>query len=126
MDIATYLRTGVGRHADSLGNRETFDSPGVQWMSVGSGVEHAEGGANDKGTLVQGFQIWINVPKERKMDDPRYGTVPSKDLPCVTLDGGPGTARVLAGHALGVKGPFLTVQDVQISPVQRKPRSAKI
>ncbi|KAL9190629.1 hypothetical protein ACHAXT_000335 [Thalassiosira profunda] len=113
MDIASYLRTGVGRHGDSLGNRETFDSPGMQWMSVGSGVVHAEGGANDVGTRVQGFQIWINVPSERKMDDPRYGTVPEKVLPLVTLDKG-ASARVLAGNALDVKGPFETVQDVQM------------
>jgi redox-sensitive bicupin YhaK (pirin superfamily) len=114
MDIATYLRSGVGRHADSLGNRETFDSPGMQWMSVGSGVEHAEGGATDAGIYTQGFQIWINVPADRKMDDPRYGTVPSKDLPMVTLKDGGGTALVLAGDALGVHGPFETVQDVQM------------
>jgi redox-sensitive bicupin YhaK (pirin superfamily) len=34
MDILTYLTQGVGRHADSLGNRETFASPGMQWISV--------------------------------------------------------------------------------------------
>lgn len=113
-DIATYIRTGVGRHADSLGNRETFDSPGMQWMSVGSGVEHAEGGGNEVGTQVQGFQIWVNVPKDRKMDDPRYGTVPSADLPLATLKDEAGTARVLAGDALGARGPFETVQDVQM------------
>lgn len=114
MDIATYLREGTGRHADSLGNRETFDSPGMQWMSVGSGVEHAEGGGNDAGTHVRGFQIWINVPEGRKMDDPRYGTVPSEDLPTVALGDGVGTALVLAGDAYGVRGPFETVQHVQM------------
>jgi hypothetical protein len=34
MDILTYLTEGIGRHADSLGNRETFASPGMQWISV--------------------------------------------------------------------------------------------
>ena len=111
-DIATYLRSGTGRHGDSLGNRETFSTPGMQWMSVGSGVEHAEGGANDKGVEVQGFQIWINVPGERKMDDPKYGTVPNEDMPVVQLENA--TARVLAGDALGVKGPFETKQAVQM------------
>ena len=43
MDICTYLIKGIGRHADSLGNRESFKSPGIQWCSVGSGIEHAEG-----------------------------------------------------------------------------------
>jgi hypothetical protein len=42
-DIASYLKTGIGRHGDSLGNRESFNTPGMQWISVGSGVEHAEG-----------------------------------------------------------------------------------
>eukprot|EP00971_Amphidinium_carterae_P021061 415590-Amphidinium_carterae.1 len=59
-----------------------YDSPGMQWMSVGSGIEHAEGGAAPKGAAIccswalglptlhavgetgHGFQIWINVPKE--------------------------------------------------------------
>jgi quercetin 2,3-dioxygenase len=60
-DIASYMKSGVGRHGDSLGNRETYETPGMQWMSTGSGVVHAEGGATPKGTMVQGFQIWINV-----------------------------------------------------------------
>lgn len=92
-------------------------------MSVGSGVEHAEGGANDVGTFTQGFQIWINVPSERKMDDPRYGTVPSEKLPEVTLKEGAGGARVLAGDALGVKGPFETVQPVQMVDFRLEPGS---
>jgi redox-sensitive bicupin YhaK (pirin superfamily) len=38
MDILTYLTEGVGRHADSLGNRGNFASPGMQWISVVSVV----------------------------------------------------------------------------------------
>mmetsp|Transcript_23970 Transcript_23970/g.67013 ORF Transcript_23970/g.67013 Transcript_23970/m.67013 type:complete len:333 (-) Transcript_23970:141-1139(-) len=117
-DIASYLKSGTGRHGDSLGNRETYATPGMQWMSCGSGVVHAEGGANEKGTFVQGFQIWINVPGTKKMDDPRYGTVPSADLPLITLendgDTADTTARLLAGEAFGKVGPFQTTQDVQM------------
>jgi redox-sensitive bicupin YhaK (pirin superfamily) len=116
-DIASYLRSGIGRHGDSLGNRDTFSTPGMQWISTGSGVEHAEGGANEKGVSMQGFQIWINVPAARKMDDPRYGTVPESDLPLVKIvssSEGTATARVLAGDAFGTRGPFETVQAVQM------------
>lgn len=112
-DICSYLRSGIGRHGDSLGNRETFDTPGMQWMSTGSGVEHAEGGGNEKGQMVQGFQIWVNVPADKKMDDPRYGTVPTKDLPLVDVAAGV-KARVLAGDAWNSTGPFATVQSVQM------------
>lgn len=57
-------------------------------MSTGSGVYHAEGGATPTGITVQGFQIWINVPSDKKMDDPRYGTVPTRDLPVVSIGEG--------------------------------------
>lgn len=43
----------------------------MQWISVGSGIEHAEGGGTAKGEIQHGFQIWVNVPKEKKMEDPR-------------------------------------------------------
>jgi len=118
-DIASYLKSGSGRHGDSMGNRGTFATPGMQWMSTGSGVEHAEGGANERGTKVQGFQIWINVPSDRKMEDPRYGTVPPEDMP--TVDAAEGVLlRILAGEALGVKGPFKTVQPVQMIDFELK------
>ena len=57
MDILTYMCEGLGRHADSLGNREIFTSPGMQWCSVGSGIEHAEAGGTPMGVNVTGFQV---------------------------------------------------------------------
>ena len=111
-DICSYLKSGKGRHADSLGNRETYETPGMQWMSTGSGVYHAEGGANEKGSRVTGFQIWINVPAHQKMMDPKYGTVPPKDLPTIKEEGS--VVRVMAGKAFGATGPFETVQDVEM------------
>lgn len=87
-------------------------------MSTGSGVEHAEGGASPKGEILQGFQIWINVPANRKMDAPRCGTVPPDEL-VPTCDLGPAsrgvTARVLAGTAFGQTGAFATLQPVQLT-----------
>ena len=132
MDIATYLIEGRGRHADSLGNRETFESPGLQWCSVGSGIEHAEAGGTPAGVNTTGFQarpiarcetrsyrpflrpdpslqIWINVPSARKMDEPRYGTVQPHELPTLSYPGGV-TARLVSGEERGQTGPFRTVQ----------------
>lgn len=112
MDLLSYLKQGVGRHGDSLGNREVFATPGIQWTSAGSGIEHAEGGGTPEGHNVEGFQIWVNVPSARKMDDPRYGTNPREDLPEIEYPGV--SARLLAGSLDGHKGPFITVQDIQI------------
>jgi redox-sensitive bicupin YhaK (pirin superfamily) len=60
-DVLTYLIEGVGRHADSLGNRGEFTAPGLQWMATGSGVEHAEGGGTPAGQRMEGFQIWVRT-----------------------------------------------------------------
>jgi hypothetical protein len=113
-DICSYLKKGLGRHGDSLGNRETFEAPGMQWISTGSGIEHAEGGATPAGQAMEGFQIWINVPADKKQLDPRYGTVPTPKLPALPLNGGNSTVRVLAGQAFETTGPFQTVQPVQM------------
>mmetsp|Transcript_49663 Transcript_49663/g.121248 ORF Transcript_49663/g.121248 Transcript_49663/m.121248 type:complete len:318 (+) Transcript_49663:138-1091(+) len=113
MDILSYFRTGVGRHGDSLGNRETFATPGMQWMSVGSGVEHAEGGGTPAGQEQQGFQIWINVPKEFKMNDPVYGTEPPEAIPQEEIAPG-AKARLLAGPMGERVGVFKTKASVQV------------
>ena len=100
MDLLTYLTEGVGRHADSMGNREEFTAPGMQWISAGSGIEHAEGGGTPKGETMHGFQIWVNVPSELKMNDPKYGTEPTEKIPILeSLDSmnGDVKGRLLAG-----------------------------
>ena len=35
IDLLSYMKEGFGRHADSMGNRETFQSPGMQWITSG-------------------------------------------------------------------------------------------
>jgi len=122
--IASYLKSGTGRHGDSLGNRQSYPTPGMQWMNTGSGVEHAEGGANKVGDRVQGFQIWINVPSEFKLDDPEYGTVEPSQLPQIPASDGV-KARVLAGNLFDKTGPFRTKKDVQMIDFEfEKPTSS--
>jgi len=116
MDILSYIVEGRGRHADSMGNRETFDSPGFQWISVGSGIEHAEGGGTPKGERTHGFQIWLRMPHARMEDDPRYGTVKPADIPVVKLDRG--VVRVIAGPLGGVVGPAKFAVTVQMLDVE--------
>ena len=97
MDILSYIKTGLGRHGDSMGNRETFATPGMQWISCGSGIEHAEGGGTPAGQTNTGFQIWINVPAARKMDDPQYGTEDAAAIPQEEVGVGGAQARLMSG-----------------------------
>lgn len=122
-DLLTYIVAGSGRHADSMGNRAVFAAPGVQCLSAGSGIEHAEGGGTPRGELEEGFQLWVNVPSARKLDAPRYGTHGESELPVVPLGVG-ATARVLAGELLGARGPFATLANILIADVTLGPRAA--
>lgn len=121
MDILSYIVEGKGRHADSLGNRETFSSPGFQWLSVGSGIEHAEGGGTPKGERTHVFQIWLRMPVSKMDDDPRYGIVNPHEIPVVKLDGG--LVRVVSGSVGDVLGPARFAVTVQILDVELEPGS---
>ena len=129
-DVVTYMREGVVRHADSLGNRVSFPAPGMQWCCARSGIEHAEGGGTPKGHMEHGFQIWVNVPSVQKMDDPTYGVEPRENIPFVFDASNGSEVRVLAGPFLDAQsstlriGPFKTsvkalMLDVTVPPSQR-------
>jgi redox-sensitive bicupin YhaK (pirin superfamily) len=115
-DICSYMLSGSGRHADSLGNRRNFAAPGVSWMSTGSGIEHAEAGGG-KGEVQEGFQIWVNVPSAKKMDEPRLGD--QSALLEYAHDGW--RARLVAGtngdERASSTPAYVTVQPVQIVDV---------
>merc|ERR1739841_248215 len=93
---------------------------GMQWMSCGSGVEHAEGGATPAGEGRDGFQIWVNAPASRKMDDPRYGTATPEMLAPIELARG-ALVRLLAGKLGDARGPFATAQHVQMLDFELQP-----
>jgi redox-sensitive bicupin YhaK (pirin superfamily) len=122
MDICTYLKEGVGRHADSMGNRGEYATPGMQWISVGSGIEHAEGGGTPEDQSTSGFQIWVNVPATNKMDDPKYGTEPPENIPAFNVING--TALLLAGNCDGKVGPFAAKPSLQMIDFTVQPGSS--
>ena len=95
-----------------MGNRETFNSPGFQWISVGSGIEHAEGGGTPAGQNTHGFQIWLRMPLSKMENDPRYGTVHPHEIPTVNMPGY--ECRVIAGSLDGTEGPAKFSVNVQI------------
>ena len=50
-------------------------SGGVQWMTAGSGLVHAEISSEEfkaKGGPLEILQLWINLPAKHKMTTPKY------------------------------------------------------
>jgi redox-sensitive bicupin YhaK (pirin superfamily) len=101
-ETVTYMLSGRMRHRDSAGHEGLLENGGVQWMTAGRGVIHSEIPEQEDGVM-EGFQLWLNLPSQRKMTEPWYRDFPSAAIPeYVTAQGV--TVRVIAGSSNGVAG----------------------
>src|SRR5690554_817237 len=101
-EIVTYMISGRLRHRDSGGNEGLLESGGVQWMTAGRGLIHSEMPEQEDG-LMEGFQLWLNLPARDKMCVPGYRDLKSADIPAFTTPGG-AAVKLVAGHSAGVEG----------------------
>jgi hypothetical protein len=97
------MLAGRMRHRDNAGNEGLLGPGSVQWMTAGRGILHSEMPEQDEG-LMQGFQLWVNLPAKDKMTAPRYQDIAADRVPTVRLGDG-AHAKVLAGEIAGVRGP---------------------
>jgi redox-sensitive bicupin YhaK (pirin superfamily) len=100
-ETVTYMLEGRMRHRDSAGNEGLLGPGGVQWMSAGRGVIHSELPEQQEG-LMEGFQLWLNLPARDKMGAPWYRDIPSAAIPEFERDGV--RVRVIAGASHGIQG----------------------
>jgi len=101
-ETVTYMLEGRMRHRDSAGNEGLLENGGVQWMTAGRGVIHSEMPEQEAG-LMEGFQLWLNLPAKDKLMKPWYKDFKAADIPAFTTAEG-ATVRVIAGHSHGVTG----------------------
>jgi redox-sensitive bicupin YhaK (pirin superfamily) len=105
-ETVTYMLAGRMRHRDSAGNEGLVSDGGVQWMTAGRGVIHSEMPEQNEG-LMEGFQLWLNLPAKDKMQEPWYRDIPAEEVPRFTLPSGAGSGvsvQVIAGSSHGVAG----------------------
>ncbi len=112
IETVTYMLSGVMEHQDSIGNKGKIESGDVQWMTAGSGILHQEAPERWDG-FMQGFQLWVNLPRKDKMMDPRYRGIKSGEIPTLAPESGV-AIRVVAGKVDGVVGP---VKDL-VQPIE--------
>ena len=101
-ETVTYMIAGRMRHRDSSGNSGLLQNGGVQWMTAGRGIIHSEMPEQENGVM-EGFQLWLNLPAKRKMIPAWYRDISKAEIPeYVTAEGV--TVRVIAGSSNGVAG----------------------
>src|SRR5258708_4538469 len=108
-ETVTYMLDGQFQHRDSRGNHGLLGPGDLQWMTAGSGLVHSEMPGPDlvrNGGRLQGFQLWVNLPRRDKMIDPRYQELTGGRIPAVRNGGT--TGRIIAGEPLGQPGALQT------------------
>jgi redox-sensitive bicupin YhaK (pirin superfamily) len=101
-ETVTYMIAGRMRHRDSAGHEGLLQNGGVQWMTAGRGLIHSELPEQEEG-LMEGFQLWLNLPAKDKMREPWYRDIQSEEIPEYTTTAGV-HVRVIAGTSHGIEG----------------------
>ena len=109
METVTFIIEGDIMHEDSSGHKSVIGSGGVQYMTAGRGLIHAEVSSRDfkeKGGDLEILQLWLNLPANLKMTDPNYVGKQKKDIPEIELDNGNVKAQLLFGQWKEEEGAF--------------------
>ena len=101
-ETVTYMIAGRMRHKDSAGHEGLLQNGGVQWMTTGRGLVHSEM-PEQEGGVMEGFQLWLNLPGRNKLCTPWYRDIQSDDIPEHTTAQGV-LVRIISGHSHGVGG----------------------
>ena len=101
-ETVTYMIAGRMRHKDSGGHEGLLQNGGVQWMTAGRGLIHSEMPEQEAGVM-EGFQLWLNLPAKNKLCEPWYRDIQSESIPEVTTTHGV-LVRVIAGSSHGTEG----------------------
>jgi Pirin-related protein len=122
METVTYMWAGEVEHGDSMDNKGVIKSGDVQWMTSGSGIIHQEMPQKYSG-LMQGFQLWVNLPAKKKMVDPKYRGILKEQIPMVQKDGL--KIKVIAGKMAGIQGPVRDLAiDIEYFDIELAPGKA--
>ncbi|KJD19366.1 nuclease PIN [Vreelandella aquamarina] len=116
-ETVTFILEGSLAHADSAKHQSVIHAGGVQWMTAGSGIVHAEISPEEflrEGGPLEILQLWVNLPSRLKMSEPRYVGLQQEGIPAVELSGG-GTLNLIAGEWQGQSGPIESLTGVFMS-----------
>jgi redox-sensitive bicupin YhaK (pirin superfamily) len=94
-ETVTYMLAGKMRHKDSAGNAGVIEPGGVQWMTAGKGIVHSEMPEQTDG-LLAGLQLWVNLPADKKMTNPKYQEHNKQQVPLELRENNT-SVKVIAG-----------------------------
>ncbi|GAB3877260.1 pirin family protein [Hymenobacter segetis] len=116
-ETVTFILEGDILHKDSSGHESVIEAGGIQWMTAGSGLIHAEVSSDNfkaHGGPLEILQLWVNLPAKDKMTAPRYIGLQKDEIPAVTLADGV-VIHAVSGEWAGTAGAVQPLADVALA-----------
>ena len=123
-ETVTYMIDGTFQHQDSTGGGGLITNGDTQWMTAGSGLLHIEAPPEDlvaSGGLFHGFQLWVNLPRAAKWNEPRYQDLRADRVALVASPDGGALVRIIAGDIGGHIGPGSTHTPIAVAHITLAP-----
>ncbi|WP_174279974.1 pirin family protein [Sphingomonas bacterium] len=120
-ETVTFILTGSLAHHDSGGHQSVIEAGGVQWMTAGSGLIHAEVSPpafKRQGGALEILQLWVNLPARLKLTTPAYTGVQADGIPAIPIADGKGTLALVSDTFGGNTGPIRSLTGVFMSVVR--------
>lgn len=111
-ETVTFILAGSLLHRDTGGHESTIHAGGIQWMTAGRGLEHAELSPEAfmrEGGPLEILQLWVNLPARLKWVEPRY-----VGLQVPSVNG----VQLISGTWNGQRGPVESLTDVHMMTIE--------
>jgi|TARA_B110001452_G_scaffold10809_1_gene8997 redox-sensitive bicupin YhaK (pirin superfamily) len=110
-ETLTVVEKGIIDHSDSLGATARYGDGDAQWLTAGDGINHSEMfplfNQEDRNKL-DFFQIWINLPSNKKRVSPNFLMFWEKQIPKIRLEDNNGVIseiEIISGDFNKINGP---------------------
>jgi redox-sensitive bicupin YhaK (pirin superfamily) len=118
LQTVTWLLDGEVVHDDSLGYEAVLRPGGVNVMTSGAGIAHAEQTPRDNSGRLSGVQLWVALPDRHRHVAP--GFEQAKEVPVVESPGG--LVQVFAGALQGATSRTLHYSPLVGADLHLRPR----
>ena len=118
LQTVTWLHEGEVVHDDSLGSASVLRPGGVNVMTSGDGISHAEQTPRNHSGRLNGVQLWTALPDHHRRGAPGFAHV--TEVPVIERPSG--LVRVFAGVVEGTVSPAPYFSDLLGADLQIHPR----